>query len=200
MKRILSIVLVLFLAVGIVGCSKNNKERAEDTKTDTEENTTEMSTATDTEESTDVITDRTENNDPSSLSVHSENFMHGDCTVTLLYPKYGDGRHDAFDIAMRNYAMTKFNMQGMMPEDSATYEILSCDIKLETEHFVSAVVTGQIINPIAAHPVIFAYTINAETESGKVYLSEELVGDVELIKSGLSDGKFSQSYGIDGLM
>ncbi len=200
MKKILSVTLALFVTAGAIGCTKNEKEKPEDTVTGTEMNTAEVNTVADSSEGSDIITGNNMDAEPVALSVHSENFMHGNCSVTLLYPKYGDGKHEAFDLAMRDYAMTKFNMQGMIPEDNAVYEILSCDIKLETEYFVSAVVTGQIINPTAAHDMHFAYAVNAETGTGKIYLSEELVGDVELIKSGLSEGKFKQSYGIDGLM
>ncbi|MBE6709084.1 MAG: hypothetical protein E7578_07585 [Ruminococcaceae bacterium] len=153
---------------------------------------------TDTPETTEdeVISADTED----SLFVYSENYMYGEISVTLKYPKYGDGKHDAFDLAMRDYAVTKFNREGRSPEDSAEYVIFSCDIKLETEYFVSAVFCGTIKDPTAPHDMHFAYTVNADTRSGKVYLYEELVGDIELIKSGLSDGKFSQSYGVDGLM
>ena len=195
MKKILCVAIALTMAIGIVGCSDKEKKNENSNKTSSE--TVAMGSA-DVPDSSDTVitTDDTESVGVSILSVHSENFMHGECSVTLLYPRYGDGAHDAFDLAMRNYAMTKFNQHGIMPEDSGLYEILSCDIKSESGYFVSAVVTGQIINHSAAHDTHFAYTVNADTRSGKVYLSEELVGDVELIKSGLAEGKFTQSYGI----
>lgn len=200
MKKILSMAITLIMVFSIIGCSDKEKKNSEDSNITSSETVAESSTGVIDSTDAVVTTENTENIDVSILTVYSESFMHGGCSVTLLYPRYGDGEHDAFDISMRNYAMTKFNQQGIMPEDSGLYEILSCDIKLETEYFMSAVVTGQIINPTAAHDMHFAYTVNADTRNGKVYLSEELVGDVELIKSGFTEGRFTQSYGIDGLM
>ena len=204
MKNTVSFILAAVLAFGMAGCTDKDKKNDVNTDTvasdvivttDVPESTPEVQDTRPVESSTDTIApEKTE------LTVKTETFYDGGNTATLMYPSYGDGEHNAFDKAMRDFALTEFAKQGMMPEDNAVYEILTCDIKLETEYFVSAVVTGQLINPTAAHDLHFAYTVNADTSSGRIYLSEELVGDIELIKAGFTESKFAKSYGIDGLM
>ncbi len=199
MKKVLWFAIALIIVAGMIGCSKKENALSETSEVVSETTAEETSTSfTNAEEKT-----TTAENIPGediALSTHTESYMHGECSVALMYPRYGDGEHDLFDVAMRNHAVQKFNRQGMMPEDSAVYEITACDIKYESEYFVSAVMTGQIINPTAAHDSHFAYTVNADPRNGRVYLSEELIGDIEIVKTAIAEGMFEQSYGIDGLM
>jgi len=209
---ILSAMLVAAMLFGSSGCMDNTGTGVKNTdtvQTTGVENTTEAAvteaapavTATaKTENESSVTTDDESVSDDSKIMMKAENFDSDGCAVAIIYPTYDDGEHDAFDSAMRDFAVAKFNKQGLMPEDSAVYEITSCDIKYESEYFVSAVVTGQIINNTSFSEISFAYTVNADPRNGKIYLSDELVGDIETVKTGIAEGSFTQSYGNDGLM
>lgn len=200
MKKIMCVILSAALLSGIAGCTDKTNDTA-----DTDAVTTAVTepAIADTEESTPATEESTSVTDEPAesfgVSTYTETFLSGECSVTLVYPRYGDGEHELFDISMRNFAMTKYNQSGTMTDVSAVYEIKDCDIKYESEYFVSAVMTGHIIDPTAAHDTHFAYTVNADPRTGRVYLSEELIGDVETMKSAMHEGKFEKSYGIDGL-
>ena len=113
---------------------------------------------------------------------------------------YSDEEHSLFDASMRSYAVQKLNAQGLMPEDSAVYEVTDCDIRFESEEFVSVVVTGVLINTTSAHDSMFAYVVNADPRNGRIYLPDELIGNVETIKTAIADDKFTLAYGVEGLM
>ncbi len=199
MKRIICALISAALLSCAVGCTdKSNDTDVTDAVTTVGTDT--VSEPVITETTTDVTEETTVADDePSVLSAYTETFTSGNCSVTLLYPRYGDGEHELFDISMRSYAVQKYNQSGMMTDVSAVYEIKSCDIKYESEYFVSAVMTGHIIDPTAAHDTHFAYTVNADPRTGRVYLSEELIGNVETMRSAMHGGEFTKSYGIDGL-
>ncbi len=213
MKKTLCFILSLILLLGCASCTgkdnlvKDTDNKSSDTVQTTGENTTgkgEVLTDGDTdvnitEPATGAVTDLPVQ-DEEGLSVYTESFVSDKCSVTISYPRYADADHELFDISMRNYAMEKYNASGMMPDDNALYEVLSCDIKYESETLVSAVVTGHIINDTAAHDSFFSYTVNADPSTGRIYLPEELVGDLELIKGGIHDNSFTQTMGIAGLL
>lgn len=201
MKRITA-AFVLLVMFATSGCTTRDEFPEITTSVTTTvpatEVVTESGNVTDVPDDT-VTSASTEDPDENKAGVTTESFTSGECYVTLMYPVYGDGKHDVFDIAMRNHAMQMFKNQGLFPEDDAVYEITKCMVEFESEYFVSAVMIGHIINPTAPHDANFAYTVNADVQSGKIYLSEELVGNLEDIRNAVHQGKFTQSYGIDGL-
>lgn len=202
MKKItmLLVILMMITAVGCAGGETNPAITTDPVIASAPETTGEVTTDPVTETVAETSSAVTESPEESGITVYSESFTSGECYVTLMYPRYGDGEHDLFDVAMRNHAMQKYNGSGMMPEDNAVYEVTACNIKYESEYFVSAVIEVHIINVTAARDSMFAYTVNADPRSGRIYLSEELIGELDLLKSAFADGKFEQRIGVDGLM
>ena len=199
------LVLAAFLIVVSGGCAKKAKDNIPvNTETDSVSVIQTEAVSSDKEMTTSYVTVKTEASEVPSeedegLYVFSENITDNQCIVTLSYPFYGDGKHDAFDISMRNYAMQKYYQSGMFPEEGSIYEITRCEIMLETEYFVSAVVEGRIISPDATHDTVVAYTINADTGSGKIYLSEELIGDLTELRNAFIEGRFAQKSGMENI-
>lgn len=202
MKKITALLVILTLLTS-VGCSA--ADEAEDavnfassapgtTAPDTETAAISDSAVTESE-----ATSATDAPEETGLAIHTESFTSEECYVTLAYPFYGDGEHNAFDVAMYNYAMQKYSQSGMIPDEGAVYEITDCDVKYESEKLVSAVMIGHIFSPTAAHDTNFAYTVNADPMTGRLYLSDELIGELELLKTAMHEGRFAKSYGIDGL-
>ena len=194
MKR-LSLILASLLVILSAGCTKTAPDKLPDGTAGT--------TAAVTEPSTQETTEAPVTDEPagkSGLYIFNETITDGGALTTVSYPFYGDGEHDAFDVAMRNYAMHKYTASGAIPGDGAVYEITDFDITLETENFVSAVVRGRIFSPGAAHDTIVAYTINADTRTGKVYTSDELIGDLDALKDGFTGGRFQQNMGLTDVL
>lgn len=199
MKKITALLVILTLLTS-VGCTAS--EKAPDAATEagtTEPHTESVVTTAEAVTETESATTAPETPDKVGIGVHTETFTSGECYVTLKYPIYGDGEHHSFDVAMYNYAMQKYNGSGLMPENSAVYEITDCVVEYESHSLVSAVMIGHIISPGAAHDTNFAYTVNADPETGRVFHSDELIGDLDTVKTALHEGKFTKTYGIDEL-
>ena len=200
MKKIICAILAVILMTAAVSCSANNE--SEDSAKNTSGTTDAGSgTVTDSDE-TGVSDTSAETDDPESSKAepYSETFSDGSNSVTIIYPRFGDGEHELFDISLRGYAVQMYQSSGMMPEDGALYEITSLEITYESDILVSAVAEGHIINTTAGHDSYFAYTVNADPATGRIYLDDELIGDLDTVKSAFADERFTQSYGIDGLM
>lgn len=195
MKRILTISLAFLTALS-VGCTRKAKDPIPNNTTSATEyvQTTDLTAE---QATTDVDTA-----DPDKTGVYafSENFTENGCYVTLMYPYYGDGRHEQFDIAMRNLAMQMYTQSAVVQEADSVYEITDCDITLETEYFVSAVIRGRVFSPGTTRDTIVAYTVNADTQTGKLYLSEELIGDLSELKAAFADGEFQQTMGLTDVL
>ncbi len=187
-----SVILCLCAVMGLTSCKKD-KNPAEDGTTQATTTVPETTAVADTKPPVTSVDPGVE----MDVKIFTETFENGESTVRLSYPKYDDGEHDLFDTAMRSYAVQKYSASGMMPEDDALYEVTLCEVKYESEILVSAVVAGQIINTTTANDGYFSYTVNADPRTGRIYLSEELIGDLELIKGEIgADGGFTQTLGI----
>lgn len=197
MKRILAIALA-FLTVLSVGCARKAKDPVPDNTT-ADGGTAEQTTALVAEQTTVAVTDAPET-DNGGVSAFTETFTENGCYVTLKYPYYGDGKHDQFDVAMRNYVKSVYEASGIMPDYDSVYEITDCDITLETEYFLSAVIRGRVFAPGTTRDQIVAYTVNADTRTGKLYLSEELIGDLSELKAAFAGGKFQQTMGMTDVL
>jgi len=199
MKKILCAVLAV-LCLSVMGCAKDDGGRKGNALPDTTN-----PAVTDTDNVTEILTTApvtTENEEiaENELTLCGENYDFGESCATLLYPVFDDGEHPAFDEAMKKLAYTKLTQSGITAEDGASYEITACDVKYVSEKLVSYVVTGLITTPTAAHPAHVCYTVNADPASGRLYTSGDLIGDISLVKSALSEGKFTQSYGIEDIL
>lgn len=205
MKKITAL-LVIFMLLTSVGCTAAENDLDDSVTTasavttvpHTESTATTATTVPEVTETESAATSDT----PAAegLTVHTESFTSGECYVTLMYPIYGDGKHDSFDVAMYNYAMQKYTGSGMMPEEGAVYEITDCDITLETEHFVSAVVRGRMLTSDGIRDTVVAYTVNADTKNGRLYSAEDLIGDLDELKAAFADGRFSQNMGLTDVL
>lgn len=198
------LVLALLVLTGAVGCSRRN--RSDEVSTEkhdvpsSELTSSDISTSPVSDGGTEQMTDEASVKQDSSLSSYTESFVRGECSVTLMYPRYGDGEHELFDISMHNYAVNKLSDSGAVSDEDSVYEITDCTVTHESSSLVSAVLAGRIINTVSANESYFAYSVNADPGTGRVYASDELIDELETIKSAIVDGRFVQSLGASGVL
>ena len=205
MKKLISLLLAALLLTA-AGCSKKKENNSAPDTVSVNSAESDYDSGTEFLETSDTNVGETAGStdtvpsDAELLPSYTESFVNKNSSVTLVYPRFGDGLHDLFDISIRNYALKKYNESGIMPEEGAVYEVTLMDVTYVSDTLVSAVFAGHIIDSGAAHDGYFSYTVNADPSTGRIYLSEELIGDLDALKSGIASGDFVQSYGIPNVL
>ncbi len=197
--------VVLALALtGAVGCSRKSRSDGASTEKSNEKTSgitlADTSTSPVSESETVRQTEAEPSENGSHLSPYTESFVRGECSVTLMYPRYGDGEHELFDISMHSYAVNKLSDSGAVSDENSVYEITACLITHESATLVSAVLTGHIINTVSANESGFAYSVNADPRTGRIYASDELIDELEAIGPAIADGRFVQRLGTPGVL